>query len=430
MHQQLSEHLLVTYTDLALQQLLGSVCRTLNPFNYWSFFHLFELNFVQSLLCLLPLLCICFILFRATTKHFIKEDPANKDVVIIVPGLFGSKLIYQDQQSAFPTMTQVLFDNLSDSVSETTRLPLATDGMQQSDGILAAPLTYDGFFNLDYLYLRYSEFYSKMRESCVLEVFNYDWRRDPLETASSLQKFIEYVVVKHPHSNIKVLCHSLGCRIGFKAIMDLNTQARLRIKGVVYVTGFFGTSNCGDMMDMLKNGFSFTPMCTFSAETLRSWPLFYHLILGKQDYTMTRNGKSEQLDLTDVHTWEKVLATKFDDSEKDHMKWVIAQSMKFNEWYENVDTNEHPTCLAVIGKKVQKHFVDFEVDQSENITFKQGKAEPSDGTIWEIDALPKCACEVRELADGISHAFAVSLANMSQVTTCLREVDEFAKYGG
>jgi len=236
--------------------------------------------------------------------------------------------------------------------------------------------------------------------------------------------------VKHPQSNIKILCHSLGCRIGFKAIMDLNPEERLRITGVVYVTGFFGTSNCGDMIDLMKNGLSFTPMCTFSAKTVRSWPLFYHLIMGKKDYTMHmgRKRKSGELDLTDVHVWESVLATKFNQSEKEHVKWVIGQAMKFNEWYENVDTADHPHCVAIIGDKVQKRFVDFEADTpGRSISLKQGKAKPSDGTIWTADQIPKCKCKFQKLTEGISHVFAVSLANVNQLTTCLQQFDGLEK---
>ena len=76
--------------------------------------------------------------------------------------------------------------------------------------------------------------------------FNYDWRKDPLEVAKELDKYINHIIKVSGKEKVSISCHSQG---GVIALTYLTRYGNSKIHGVAFDSaGIFGQSFNGDLL--------------------------------------------------------------------------------------------------------------------------------------------------------------------------------------
>ena len=137
--------------------------------------------------------------------------------VVFVPGVKASLLIdpTQGNRKVWVDAKTFLITEKSDDIS----LPIDfdDDGQQLGDhlkpgGVLHNLHVVGGLPKVP-IYSPGLEYMRKEKKKKVFE-FSYDWRRSNNETADKLQEYIE-IQYKSTGKKIQMLCHSMGCMIGY-----------------------------------------------------------------------------------------------------------------------------------------------------------------------------------------------------------------------
>lgn len=178
------------------------------------------------------------------------EDPSNPDSDAVFPPT-GDE-IKSAIKKGIPSILRVLFthdwDTFGDDAIEICSLLF-------EDSFLAPDGTAYGSSDVRFEYPDASE----ITKSSKLD-FKYDWRLDPIETASKLEAFIDYVLEASGCEQVVVECHSFGGVI-------LSTYAKLygasKLKSCVFnSTAVFGETYTGEL---------FTGKMVFDAESLTEY---------------------------------------------------------------------------------------------------------------------------------------------------------------
>lgn len=97
-------------------------------------------------------------------------------------------------------------------------------------------------------------------------VFSYDWREDPIDTATKLNDYINYVLEVTGAEKVTIECHSLG---GVVALSYCSLYGYEKIDCIVFNTAaIYGTSFAGDLLsgDMMISGDSLMTFMDFVAD--------------------------------------------------------------------------------------------------------------------------------------------------------------------
>jgi len=220
--------------------------------------------------------------------------------------------------------------------------------------------------------------------------FNYDWRREPMETLQQFEKFIEGVIAQHPGQKVQVVAHSMG---GLITLALLNQRTELFHSAVFVGVPFSG--GIGFLLDMHHGTSVGLNRRILSPQVLATFPSVYSLfpLTGEglvdaegakisMDFFSVTDWKREQLgvfhpDFGGGHGYEEFLRTAL-ERVKRFRQMLAPQHKKYPPVWV-VNSNTRPT-LDVLVKKGPKSVRGWD--------FETAKSEPGDGRICEKHSFP------------------------------------------
>jgi hypothetical protein len=194
-------------------------------------------------------------------KHKMSTNGSKEKVILIVPGLYGSKLVdLETQEIIFPKNSHFIFGIKNEN-------QLIFDGSQIGTLPFRSVEFCCGLIKQDIISELVQKIEAKFTEHELI-LYSYDYRIDVFENALNLEKF-----VKNGLGGRKpiVLCHSLGGKIMHWASLR-NPQL---FQGVVYVTPWIRTTH-SDFLEELLLGKTFAFNCFLKKEIYETWPLMFH----------------------------------------------------------------------------------------------------------------------------------------------------------
>jgi len=166
-------------------------------------------------------------------------------------------------------------------------------------------------------------------------VFAYDWRRDNVETARALDRFIGQIRVDHgdPDLRVDLIAHSMGglaaryyIRYGTEDVLDdnefpVNGHGAERVRRAILL----GTPNLGSvtaiqtMLQGVKTAFGGVP-----AEVVATFPSAYQLLPHSlNDWLIKSDGEPLERDLFDAEIWRRFQFSVFSPEVR---KRIVADS--------------------------------------------------------------------------------------------------------
>jgi len=280
-----------------------------------------------------------------------QEGNPDQPPIILIPGLFGSRLGFENGKEVWPgSVFKLLFsdyDELELKIDRDTLEPEAPD-------LRVTSLT-DTVVGQDY--------YGRLKD--VLEnaggfvesvpgmparrgerryyVFAFDWRQDNLSAVRKLDSLIEAIRrdYEDPALEVDVIAHSMGgmitryyIRYGTSDELDdnefpVNNYGASRIRRAILL----GTPNLGSIsavkavIDGLKIGLG-----ELSPQLIATWPSIYQLLPHPiSQWLITVDGETVNRDLFDVDTWRRFQFSIFDPKVE---KKIISQFKNSSEGRE------------------------------------------------------------------------------------------------
>jgi len=333
------------------------------------------------------ILSLFFLLFSAcsTTEHIPDlgglynelaqgEDP-HRNPVIVIPGLMGSKLVDQDtdemvwgafglgqvnpnsaigaRQIALPMETGKKLEELRDNVKPAGAL----DRIKVN--FLGIPLELNAYYNIlrtlgvgGYRDEGLGMDYGEDHYTCFQ--FDYDWRRDIVESAKRLDLFIKtrarYVQmeiekrfgIKMARVKFDLVAHSMGglvaryyLRYGAADLPEDGSLPELTWAGAEYVEHLviIGTPNAGSVaiLQSLIHGFSINSLFPrYSAAVLNTMPSMYELLPRARHLPLLREDGQPVEDLYDPELWKKQ-QWGLADPEQDHILKLLLPEVESRE---------------------------------------------------------------------------------------------------
>ncbi len=178
--------------------------------------------------------------FMHTGSYSITEVPKNvRNPLIIVPGLMGSKLNFENENVWLNVLK--LIAEPDDSFLDI--LAFNSQGVVVSSKIVAGPIILKTSFlfgDIDYAGLLVSDLEKDgYVENTDMFIFNYDWRFDVRDTALSLKTKIDSVVTQTGMNKVDIVGHSLGGLVIKQYIKD--NSAASPLEKIIFV----GVPNLG-----------------------------------------------------------------------------------------------------------------------------------------------------------------------------------------
>lgn len=211
----------------------------------------------------------------------------NQCPYIFVHGFMASDIITDaddpDSEVLWPPSTDKILSVVKEHIGDVMSFLVTKDYDKLGDDIIDPVNSFLKRANLDEngeatdgsgVYFVYPEA-SEINKNSKLN-FRYDWRVDPLETASDLNDFINYVLEASGSDKVVIECHSYGGII-------VNTYSRLygssKLKSVCYnTTAIYGETYTGEMI---------SGQLVISADSLTA---YLKQLMGEKEYSKLVNG--------------------------------------------------------------------------------------------------------------------------------------------
>lgn len=367
--------------------------------------------------------------------------------IVLVPGLFGSRLINADGSEAWPgSLLRLVFSNYDElglDIDPATLEPMPTQ------------LTVAGLTNR----AAGRDYYGRIQE--VLEnaggfrlttagkpvtadqrryyILDYDWRQDNLESVRRLDALIEQIRIDYGNPDLKVdvVAHSMGGLITryylrYGTVDELtDNEFPLSFHGADRVRRaiLLGTPNLGSMnaVDAFINGKKIG-LSGLPPEVVATFPSAYQLLPHPiSQWLLTIEGEMpEDLDQFDAETWQRFrfsvfdpkvearILRRFDDAAegqaylatlREYFDKQLERARRFI-WSLTVGDFEPPVALILFGGDCNltpargvvetvdgRSVMRFEPDQIRNpkpgINYQQWMLEPGDGVVTKASLLAR-----------------------------------------
>ncbi len=241
-----------------------------------------------------------------------------KDLVILIPGIGGSRLIREDGGLAYDFSIGALPTLLTQFFSGFESLRYSCDSRgAPNDGIKAAGLFSDqlipGFFGVeDYEALLKTLVDALPLKAEQLRIFPYDWRASNAWTAQKLQTFalaeLDGWQKKTGANDAKLwlICHSMGGLVARYFCEHLGGEASTR-RVITIGTPHSGATKA---LNVLVNGMRFGFKLGGLTEVLRSMPSVYELLPLYPAVEITTQGKTSTARVADFFGLSHILPTR------------------------------------------------------------------------------------------------------------------------
>lgn len=139
------------------------------------------------------------------------QEVNGKNVLVLVPGLYGSTLSDEQGKRVFETFTQGLWGSTPMAIHDVDlKIPRAT--ALRADGILEGVDIIPGIYSVDAYGKSLRYFQKKYGDHAIVIAFHYDWRRDISIPVKALDELLQSLR-KSGAKSISLVGHSLGALI-------------------------------------------------------------------------------------------------------------------------------------------------------------------------------------------------------------------------
>ncbi len=291
--------------------------------------------FLVPLLLLSLLFAACAEMIRPDFKRLYQMSERNSEQppVIVVPGLFGSKLRDRGNgEKVWPGSTlDIVFGNyevLALEIDPDTLLPKPSS--LEAYAITEGALGRDFYGEIIKTLSRYGG-YTRGEPGVPVNtkgpryyLFPYDWRQDNVQTARELDQLIEQIRRDYndPALKVDIIAHSMGglvvryyLRYGTADVLDsndfpVNHHGAKRIRRFIML----GTPNLGSVSSLhsLLKGYQ-VGLGSIPTEVLATMPSIYQLFPHPiVDWIITAKGEPLDRDLFDWEIWQRFEWSVFD----------------------------------------------------------------------------------------------------------------------
>lgn len=255
------------------------------------------------------LLPLCFLLSACVMNTDKPADPRDKDVVVLVPGFKGTSLVTESGKIVWVDAYEALLGR--------KRLMLSSEGLEIDSTLELGPgaLLRNVSLKPLYTYEIYGGWISALRsaygEEAAILPFGYDWRREPVEAAASLEKTLREVRAAGARS-VTLVAHSMGALVS-SYLLRYGSQpletARETWEGLALVDAavLAGAPYRGaavmfrDMQTGVSTGLN---RSLLDGGSLSSFPSSYSLLSNRNDPTL-RLSSGEEVDIFDATEWRR-----------------------------------------------------------------------------------------------------------------------------
>lgn len=179
-------------------------------------------------------------------------DPFNSEhsMVEILDGQMGSLVTDFIFNKEYSTRTSAIIADIVNNNDTSILKMMAADenGIYNNNGIHAASMQSEpnmryGAFNSYKIW--YDYFYEKYGKSCIIDIFQYDWRKDNRENGHALEEYINEM----GYENIVFLAHSMGNLVTSQYLARSESN-RDKVKGFVSVAApYYGSLNALSILE-------------------------------------------------------------------------------------------------------------------------------------------------------------------------------------
>lgn len=356
--------------------------------------------------------CVVLPLKRDFKKIFspylgrVKDNP-----VIIIPGIIGSRLVNTKSNKILwgsLRVEQIFFPPERESIAlPIDKLPLS----ENRDHIVSKGIIDKYEFPIGIIQFRvYREILDMFEEVGYtfgdinnpqpgdnLYIFDYDWRRDNVETAKILEERIEDIKKKigRPKQKFTLFCHSMGgligryyMRYGGKDVLDQSPNFKVTWKGAKDIKRLIlvAVPNLGSMpvFSFLHKGLDLM-VVDYKPYVLFTMPSIYQLIPARSLKSfIDEDGNDLDIDLYDIKYWKKygwaVYSERISTLIKSRLK--LKHKDDWEERLKNFEETRDRFVKAALERAALFHNA---------LSFKTEKKSPSEvvlfggDTEWTID---------------------------------------------
>ncbi|NQT07334.1 MAG: hypothetical protein HQ575_07330 [Candidatus Omnitrophica bacterium] len=279
--------------------------------------------------------------------------------VIIVPGIIGSRLVNTETGKMLwgsLRLKQILFLSERDGIA----LPIESEILSENRDSIASKGIIDMYelptgiiqFNV---YIELLEMFEEIgyrlgdiknpKPEDNLYIFDYDWRRDNVETAGILDETIENLKAKRgrPNEKFTLICHSMGgligryyARYGGKDVLSQAPNFKVTCAGSKNLKRLILLSvpSLGSLpiFQFLHKGLDLT-IAEYPPYVLYTMPSVYQLLPFREVHSfITGEGDEVYIDLYNIENWKRYGWSIYSDKMKTLMK--SRYKLKYREGWE------------------------------------------------------------------------------------------------